>query len=44
VNRQRSITPPSNIGDYEAIKGAAIDAYIAMRDAYIQYRKKVLEE
>ncbi len=33
-----------HIGDYEAIKGAAIDPYIAMRDAYVQYRKKVLEE
>jgi phospholipid-binding lipoprotein MlaA len=33
-----------HIGDYEAIKGAAIDPYIAMRDAYVQYRKKVVEE
>jgi phospholipid-binding lipoprotein MlaA len=32
-----------HIGDYEAIKGAAIDPYVAMRDAYIQYRKKALE-
>ena len=29
--------------DYEAIKGAAIDPYIAMRDAYVQYRKKLIE-
>jgi len=26
------------IGDYEALKNAAIDPYIAFRDAYIQYR------
>lgn len=32
-----------HIGDYEAIKGAAIDPYIAMRDAYVQYRKKRIE-
>jgi phospholipid-binding lipoprotein MlaA len=32
-----------HIGDYEAIKGAAIDPYIAMRDAYVQYRKKLIE-
>jgi ABC-type transporter lipoprotein component MlaA len=27
-----------NIGDYEALKQAAIDPYIAVRDAYMQYR------
>jgi phospholipid-binding lipoprotein MlaA len=27
-----------NIGDYEALKGAAIDPYVAIRDAYAQYR------
>ncbi|HBA55659.1 MAG TPA: VacJ family lipoprotein [Syntrophorhabdus aromaticivorans] len=32
-----------HIGDYEAIKGAAIDPYIAMRDAYVQYRKRLVE-
>jgi phospholipid-binding lipoprotein MlaA len=32
-----------HIGDYEAIKGAAIDPYIAMRDAYVQYRRNALE-
>jgi phospholipid-binding lipoprotein MlaA len=26
------------LGDYEALKGAAIDPYLAFRDAYIQYR------
>jgi len=26
------------IGDYEALKNAAIDPYVAFRDAYIQYR------
>jgi len=28
------------IGDYEALKDAAIDPYVALRDAYIQYRMK----
>ena len=28
------------IGDYEALKDAAIDPYVAFRDAYIQYRLK----
>jgi phospholipid-binding lipoprotein MlaA len=32
-----------HLGDYEAIKGAAIDPYTAMRDAYVQYRNKVIE-
>ncbi len=33
-----------HLGDYEAIKGAAIDPYIAIRDAYVQNRKKALEQ
>ncbi|MCX8023274.1 MAG: VacJ family lipoprotein [Syntrophorhabdaceae bacterium] len=32
-----------HIGDYETLKKAAIDPYIAMRDAYVQYRKEVIE-
>jgi len=32
-----------HIGDYELMKEAAIDPYIAMRDAYVQYRKKLIE-
>lgn len=28
------------IGDYEALLGAAIDPYVAIRDGYIQYRMK----
>jgi phospholipid-binding lipoprotein MlaA len=31
-----------HLGDYEALKGAAIDPYIAMRDAYVQFRKKAI--
>jgi len=31
------------IGDYEALKEAAIDPYVAFRDAYIQYRLKKVE-
>ena len=26
------------IGDYESLKGAAVDPYVAVRDAYLQYR------
>ncbi len=32
------------IGDYESLKEAAIEPYAAFRDAYIQYRKKKVEE
>ncbi len=33
-----------HIGDYEALKAAAIDPYVAMRDAYVQYREKALQD
>jgi phospholipid-binding lipoprotein MlaA len=32
------------IGDYESLKKAAIDPYVAIRDAYIQYRNKKVGE
>lgn len=32
------------IGDYESFKQAAIDPYIALRDAYAQYRHKIVED
>ncbi|MEW6418188.1 MAG: VacJ family lipoprotein [Nitrospirota bacterium] len=32
------------IGDYEALKEAAIDPYLMIRDAYLQNRKKKIEE
>jgi phospholipid-binding lipoprotein MlaA len=32
------------IGDYESLKEAAIDPYVAVRNAYIQHRKKQVEE
>jgi phospholipid-binding lipoprotein MlaA len=32
-----------SIGDYESLKEAAIDPYVAMRDAYIQYRQKKIK-
>ena len=32
------------IGDYEFIKEAAIDPYVALRDAYVQYRQKKVEK
>ncbi len=32
------------IGDYEALKEAAIEPYISIRDAYVQNRKKKVEE
>jgi phospholipid-binding lipoprotein MlaA len=31
------------IGDYESLKEAAIDPYVALRDAYAQYRQKKVE-
>jgi len=31
------------IGDYEALKDAAIDPYVAVRDAYVQYRLKMIK-
>jgi phospholipid-binding lipoprotein MlaA len=32
-----------SIGDYESLKGAAIDPYVALRDAYGQYRQGLIE-
>jgi phospholipid-binding lipoprotein MlaA len=32
------------IGDYEALKDAAIDPYLAVRDAYVQYRWKKVKK
>lgn len=32
------------IGDYESLKEAAVDPYVAFRNAYIQHRKKMVEE
>lgn len=32
------------IGDYEALKEAALEPYVAIRDAYVQNRKKKVEE
>jgi phospholipid-binding lipoprotein MlaA len=32
------------VGDYEDLKKAAIDPYVSIRDAYIQYRKKQVEQ
>jgi len=33
-----------HIGEYETFKSAAVDPYIAMRNAYIQYRKKQIQQ
>lgn len=33
-----------HVGEYEAFKEAAIDPYFAMRDAYVQNRRKMVEE
>lgn len=33
-----------HIGDYEVLKEAAIDPYMALRDAYVQHRRKVVED
>lgn len=37
-------TTSFHIGDYEAMKASAIDPYVAMRDAYRQYRQKLPKE
>ena len=37
-------TTSFKIGDWESLKEAAIDPYIALRNAYIQLRKKKVEE
>jgi phospholipid-binding lipoprotein MlaA len=33
-----------HIGDYEALREAAIDPYVAVRNAYLQYRQKLINE
>lgn len=33
-----------HLGDYEAIKAAAVDPYVAIRNAYIQNREKKIQE
>jgi len=33
-----------HIGEYESFKDSAIDPYIAMRDAFVQYRQKKVED
>ena len=33
-----------HIGEYEAFKSASVDPYVAMREAYIQYRSKQIKE
>jgi phospholipid-binding lipoprotein MlaA len=32
------------IGDYETLRNAALDPYVAFRDAYIQYRQRKIKE
>lgn len=31
------------IGEYESLQGAALDPYVAIRDAYVQYRAKAIK-
>lgn len=33
-----------HIGEYESLKAAALEPYVALRDAYIQYRRKKVSE
>jgi phospholipid-binding lipoprotein MlaA len=33
-----------HIGEHEAFKSAAVDPYVAMREAYIQYRSKQIKK
>jgi phospholipid-binding lipoprotein MlaA len=37
-------TTSFHLGDYEALKGAAIDPYVALKDGYLQYRKREVEK
>jgi phospholipid-binding lipoprotein MlaA len=37
-------TTSLHIGDYEDLKKSAVDPYVSIRDAYLQYRKKKVEE
>lgn len=37
-------TTSLRIGDYESLRDAAIDPYIALRDAYVQYQLKKVEQ
>jgi len=37
-------TTSLRIGDYETLKKAALDPYVAIRDAYVQSRKKAIEK
>lgn len=32
-----------HLGEYEALKDASLDPYVAMRDVYIQYRRNLIE-
>jgi phospholipid-binding lipoprotein MlaA len=36
-------TTSLSIGDYESLKSAAVDPYVAIRDAYVQYRLKKIK-
>jgi phospholipid-binding lipoprotein MlaA len=33
-----------HVGEYEAFKSESLDPYVAMRDIYIQYRNKQIQE
>jgi len=41
---ERVNTTSFQIGEYEGFKEAALDPYVALRDAYLQYRKKMIKE
>ncbi len=45
ISAARAINEGSfHIGQYEAFKAEALEPYVAMRQAYIQYRKKKIQE
>jgi phospholipid-binding lipoprotein MlaA len=45
INAHEKVNDTSfRIGDYESFKESAIDPYISMRDAFVQHRKKKVEE
>jgi phospholipid-binding lipoprotein MlaA len=36
-------TTSLSLGEYEALKKAALDPYVALRDAYYQYRQNKIK-
>jgi phospholipid-binding lipoprotein MlaA len=45
ISAEKGINEGSfHVGEYEDFKSAALEPYVAMREAYIQYRNKKIQE